>query len=239
MDDTQNSATPQITPKSSNSKMIIIVVVVVILLLLAGGGYYFMNQNTMKPASDSTTMAPKVSPTSANMFSSIQDALSKSLSLQCSFTDDQTGAKTTAYIKAGAIRGDITGGGNENSSFIMKDKMMYFWNGKQGMKMAFDPNEIAKEAMPSVSPSTQKPSGVQGGQNATNMMDMLEKFKQSCKPAAVDDALFIPPADVTFQDLSKMMPKPSGAIPSGMTQEQIEEMQKQVMQKYGVTPPAK
>jgi hypothetical protein len=224
--------------------MMIIIVAVVILLLLAGGGYYLMNKSNMKPASETSMMQPKASPTSAGMFASIKDALSKSLSLQCAFTDDQTNAKTTAYLKSGAIRGDVTGKTpTENSSFIMKDKMMYFWTGKQGMKMAFNPDEM-KEMMPSVSPSTQKPTGMSGGENGANMIEMLEKFKDSCKPAVIEDALFVPPSDVTFQDLSKMMPsgammaKPSGTMPSDMTQEQAKEMEKQMMQKYNITPPA-
>lgn len=235
MDDTANT---QSSSSSSNSKMMIIVAIIIVLVLLGAGGYYVMSKTSEKPSSTTTAMAPKATPTSSSMFSSISDALSKSLSLQCAFSDETSGMKTIAYIKSGAIRGDVTGKtASQNSSFIMKDKTMYFWTGKRGMMMAFDPAEMMKE-IPS---SRQKPSGMPSEQNGANMMGSLEKFKESCKPATVDDALFVKPSDVTFQDLSKMMPsgmsKISGApaAPSGMSQEQIQQMQKQMIQKYAPT----
>jgi hypothetical protein len=228
-----DETTLQSSDKGGSKKTLAIIAVIVVLLILGGGGYFLMGKNKTAPAS--TTMAPKASPTSSNMFSSIQDALSKSLSLQCNFSDGKTGIQTIAYLKAGAIRGDVTGKTpDQNSSFIMKDKKMYFWNGKKGMMMAFDPSQMMK-ALPSTSPATQKDTGT--SQNGTSMIEQLEKFKESCKPSTVADALFVPPTNVTFQDLSKMMP--SGAmmpktspVPSGMSQEQIQQMQKQMMDKY-------
>ena len=46
-----------------------------------------------------------------------------------------------------------------------------------------------------------------GGQNANSADTLaeLEKYKDSCKPTVVADSMFVPPADVKFQDLSKMM----------------------------------
>jgi hypothetical protein len=227
------------SPKKSNSKMLIIIGVILVLLLLGGAGYFLMGKNMTKPASTSNTMEPKASPTTAGMFSSIKDALSKSISLQCDYSDE-TGRKTLAYIKAGTIRTDISGGktAQENGSIIIKDKKMYFWSGKKGYTFEFDMTKMMQNA-PKVSPSEKTPSTP--GQSGSNMMQDLEKFKQYCKPAVVDDKLFVVPTDVTFTDMSKMipsgamMPKPSGtAAPTGMTQEQIQEM----MKKYQQQPPS-
>lgn len=228
---------PQTTPNSSSSKTIMILGTLVVILVLGGAGYMVMGKY-LTPSVSAPTMAPKASPTATSVISSIQDALSKSLSLKCDFSDEKTGQKTIAYMKAGSIRSDIMGKTKEeNSSVILKDKKMYMWTGKQGMTMAFDMNEMMKD-LPSGTP---KAPGTSQAPNGAQMMEQLEKFKEKCQPAAVDDALFVPPSDVVFQDLSKMMPsgmKLPSAMPTGVSKEQMEQMQKEIMQKYATTPPA-
>lgn len=205
MDEVSSTSAAESTSPGGPNKMILASIVIVI-LLLGIGGYYVMSKNAT--SSPTSTVAPTNAPTAANAFTSIQDALSKSVSLQCEYTDE-SGRKTLAYIKAGAVRTDMTGKTpEENGSVIMKDKKMYFWNGKQGIMMEFDVNQMAKN-VPSGSPTTQKSSPAPKQEDGANVMESLEKFREHCKPAVVDDALFVPPADVKFQDFSKMMP--SGA----------------------------
>lgn len=176
--------------KGNNSKLIIGVVVVVVLALLGFGAFKFLGS---KGSSTGTGQ-------SGNVFTSIKDALSKSVSLQCDYTDE-TGIKTTAYIKAGAIRSDTTGKTPEESgSAIIKDKKMYFWNSQGGFMMEFKDDKTT--------PST-APSNI--GEKPEDVMNSLEKYKESCKPAVVSDSLFTPPADVKFQDFSQLMKVPTGA----------------------------
>lgn len=206
-----------------SSKQLIIIAVIVILILLGIGGYYVMGQKgisqTTKPPA-----AASVSPTaSAGMFGSIKDALSKSLSLQCLY--DENGKKTTAYIKAGAVRADMSGGTKEeNGSVIMKENRLYFWNGKEGIMMQLDtppvPSGTTAQAKPSKAPNA-------------DFMEGLEKYKDACKPAVVSDALFTPPADVKFVDQTKMMEDAKklmkGVTPgSAMSEEDV----KKLMQQY-------
>ena len=120
---------------------------------------------------------------------SIQDALSKSLSLQCAFTDEK-GKKTKTYIKAGAVRTDFTGTKPEDTgSMIMKDKKLYTWTNanKEGFMMT----------VPDITPGqTNIPGSATGdanrSQQATDVLTALDKFKDSCKPATVADNLFVP-----------------------------------------------
>lgn len=79
---------------------------------------------------------------------------------------------------------------------IMKDNKMYFWNGKEGMMMEFDPSAMMGEAPAKNVPGQQKPEDV---------VAALEQYKQYCKSATVSDSLFTPPADVKFTDVSAMM----------------------------------
>ncbi len=185
-------------------KFIAPIIIVVILLVLAGG--YFLYKSHKKASQAVITNQPQ--PTTANVITSIKDILmNKTVSIQCDYTDDK-GIHTLAYIKAGAVRADVTSPQPPTTnSFIMKDQKMYFWtNGKtQGMMMM----------VPSITP-TQPTGTIQGNtppQNpSANVMDSLEKFKDHCKTAVIQDTLFAPPSDVTFSDLSKMMP-PQGAMP--------------------------
>lgn len=186
-----------------------IVIAIIALLLLAGGAYgaYRVYHHFNK----ASVLAPQVATNSGGVFGSIQEALSKSLSLQCQYTD-QTGKQTTAYIKAGAVRADVVGTNPSeqynNASIIVKDKKLYIWDNtkKQGMMLAMTDNQVAPTGSPDI-------------------MGSLEKYKNDCKPAVVADSQFTPPSDVTFSDISKMMPSgiPTSSIPRGMNQQQYQQ----------------
>lgn len=169
--------------------------ILIVLLFLGGGGYYLY----------STKLAPKVgTQQSGGVFGSIKDALSKSLSLQCNFTNDD-GTQIAAYMKAGAVRVDSEGKTQEQSgSYIMKDKKLYFWQkgAKEGTSMEFTEPSVTPEKTETAQPTESAGSQSKGD----DMLAMLEKFKDKCKPAVVGDDLFTPPSNVKFTDFSKMMP---------------------------------
>lgn len=199
--------------KNKNSKNKIIIVVV-ILILLAVAAFFFLNKNKMA--------GPNLAG-SNNAITSIQDALTKSISLQCEFTDEG-GRKTKSYIKNGAVRADITSGNaDESGSTIIKDKTVYFWNSKGGFMMTM-PDVKTDDTVKS------EGSGSEESQGA-DVIKAMEQFKDSCKTAVVSDSLFIPPSDIKFTDMSKMMPtgttQTGGQAPQ-MNQEQIN----QYMQQY-------
>lgn len=236
MDETAPQESIEKSPGGSKNMMIVAIVVVIALLGI--GGYYIMGRNATKPTSGTTTIMQNTSPTGSTMFSSIADALSKSVSLKCDYVTPD-GGKTVAYIKAGAIRTDMMGKTTaENGSVIMKDKKMYFWNGKNGIMVAFNMKSV--QADPKTNPSG---SPTRAGQNGQNALADLEKFKQYCKPAVVNDKLFAVPADVVFTDMSKgipsgaIVPKASSVPQSGMTQEQIYEIQNKIMQQQTTPTP--
>lgn len=222
----ENAQTPSQPSSNSSSKTLIIVVVIIILIILGIFGFMTMgNKSSDKSATQNATGEETKTETSGSVFSSIKDALSRSMSLECTYTDD-SGRKSVTYIKNGAVRSDFTAENTAQSgSMIMKDNKMYFWNGKEGMMMEFDPSAMTGEAgspPKNVTPGQQKPEDVVGA---------LEKFKEFCKNATVSDSLFTPPADVEFTDVASMT-KGMPAIPTGgtMTQEQIEALQKQYQQ---------
>lgn len=213
-------------------KLLIPLVIIVLLILVGAGAYLYMHK---KAASEMASVpTPK---NSAGFLGSIQDALSKSLSLSCTFTDS-TGRSTTAYIKAGAIRADVVGKDPtqpyNSTSVIIKDKKMYVWDTTKKTGMVMDMSEMMPTGSPvTLTPQTTTQPSQSQNHNSPDVLGMLEQYKNNCKPAVVADSLFVVPTDITFTDLSKMMPSgvPTGTVPTGMSQEQI----KQMMQQYAPT----
>ncbi len=189
-----------------------IIAAVVVLLIVGIGGYLFMNQN--KTSNDNQGNSSTNS-NDGNVFTSIKDALSKSVSLKCEFEED--GRKTTAYIKNGAIRSDVMGAKvEENASMIYKGDKFYVWteSPKQGFVMTINPEDMDS------TDETVETGDVKG------MMEAMEKYKESCVPSLPSDSLFTPPTDVTFQDMSSMINLMSPTGGQQIDPEQMEELMK-------------
>jgi hypothetical protein len=210
--------TAQTTKSSGSQKFILPLILLSILIIAGAGAYMFLAKNTSEKQDSKAVVAETVpSPTTGTVISSIKEALAGSQSIRCDFTDE-TGRQTTSYLKSGSVRTDYTGADPDDSgSMLMKDETLYIWNGKEGTKMAFDMQAMMNKAG-SIAPTATKKSSTS---DQEEFLSTLEKYKESCKPATVDDALFTPPADVKFTDLSSMMQKATQSIPTGgLTEEQ-------------------
>jgi len=189
------------------NRNVMIAVAIVAVLLLAGAAYFFAKSNVKAPSAMVPSNSTPTQETSA--FSSIKDALMKSLSLQCNYTDSTTGTKTVAYVKNGMVRADITGSTEtQTGNVIMKDNKMYYWNKTSAFMMA----------MPSITP------GAQSTNQGANVMNSLEQYKQYCHTGAVDDSVFNLPTGVKFQDMSTVN-SGAGKVPSSQ-QAQVQEILK-------------
>lgn len=193
-----------------------IIIGVIVVILLAGGGIFFLSANKNQsipgtPVSQTTQ--------GGNLFTSIKDALSKSLTLECNFTDED-GRQTKSYVKNGAIRADFTAGKPEDSgSVIIRDKKMYMWNGSQGFMLEI-PDE--KDSSNGTAPN-------KGLTQEQEVMQEMEKYKEFCKPGIVSDSLFTPPQNVKFQNFSSMMQPQTGTTSGNppVDQNQIQDYMKQ------------
>ena len=215
--------------KSGSSKLILPLVVIG-LIILGVAGFMVLGKNFMSPkAQDANTKTSQVSqaPTTSNVIASIKDALAQSSSLKCEFTDE-SGRKTTSYMKSGKIRSDFTASDpKESGSMIMKDKKMYFWSCKQGTVIEFDIEAMTENVTPAA--KTTPSSTVQ---NPKDIIESMEKFKEFCKPVSVDDVLFVPPTDVKFTDMSSVinnLQKSVSGVPQ-MSEEDIKALQEKYAQ---------
>ncbi len=185
-------------------KKLLPIIIVVALVLVGAGGYMVMSNKGGNPLNSAT-----------NSFTSIKDALSKSISLECDYTDE-TGRKVKSWIKNGAVRADVTSSNpDEAGSTIVKEKKMYFWNAKSAISLTLT-DEAQKEVNNQANEITKD----------KEVVNEIEKYKSSCKPAVVSDSLFTPPANINFQDMSKLLQVPSG---KGNVAPQVNE---QDIQKY-------
>lgn len=204
-------------------------IVVLVVLALLGGGYFYLSSRGMLPKAPAGTTTTGGSD---NVFTSIKDALSKSLSLKCVYKDEQ-GVETTSYIKAGAVRVMMTGLADDKqpNNIIMKDKKMHMWSDTSKTGFVFTVEE------PNVTPDKRavRPTpGGEGSKEQESILAQIEKYKNACKPEVIADSMFAVPGDVNFQDmdaLQKQMMQQAPQAPgnAGVNQDYINQM----MQQYG------
>lgn len=204
-----------------------IVPVLVILFLLGVGGYFYMSSKGTLPKAPVGT----ANNTNKNVFTSIKDALSQSLSLKCVYKDEK-GVQTTTYIKGGAVKVSMEGitEKDQPNNIILKDKKMYMWDEVSKTGFTFTMTD------PVVTPGQE--AEVKKGQDAEVLAE-IEKYKDSCKTEVISDSFFSVPTDVKFQDMSAFTENLIKQVPTnestsaGDQQNALEELMKQITPEAG------
>ena len=186
------------------NKKTIFIIIAILLLCLVGGASYIK----LKGDSDNDDSGSK-STESKGIFTSVKDALSKNITLVCEFKDD-SGTSVKSYIKNGAVRVSSTtaSGSTQSGDIIMKDKKMYMWDLKTKQGFVYD--------IPDADTSTDSKVGMTSTEvnQSESYLNMIDKYKDSCKAATVEDSYFTPPTDVKFQDMSKYLEDLKKQMPS-------------------------
>lgn len=154
----------------------------------------------------------------------------------CVVTDKKTKSSYTYKMinKKVRISGMTTTGNTDKSSMLIDEENMYIWdeNKMTGMKWAI-PNE--DEAKKLAEQQGQSIPDLSTEESRKKYVDM--GFTINCEGTTVNDADFIPPADVTFSDFSslmdaskQLMQNPTGTMSpeqQKLLQQQSEDMMKQ------------
>jgi len=175
-----------------------ILLAVVILLFLAGGGFYFYK--TTQNSSESLNLGKTDVVSSA--FGSVKDALSKSISLSCEYTDPE-GVLTKTYIKNGSVRVSLAGDSeNPYGEVILKENKMYMWSDtkKEGFSYEFE----------STTTDTNLDDQTAQTGDRASIIEAIEAYKDYCKIENVSDSLFEVPSDVKFLTMNQMLEDLSG-----------------------------
>lgn len=178
--------------------------VLLIFLLLGVGGYFYMTSQGMLPK------APVRLPgnqTGKNVFTSIKDAMTKSISLKCVY-EDEKGIETTTYIKGSAVRVMMTNiqDSEQPNNILMKDKIMYMWSDTTKTGFSYkteEPKDITP--LPTVKDKVEREET--GDDQSESVLAQIEKYKDACKVETIVDSMFAVPTDVKFQDMSALQEK--------------------------------
>lgn len=220
------------------------VIVLVLLAILGVGGYFFLSSKGMAPKVPGAKIANDAQ-SGGNVFTSIKDALSKSVSLKCVFKDEK-GVETTTYIKNGAVRVMMSSSADNKdpNNYVMKDKKMYMWSEttKEGIVISLEEPKNVTPFPTVANQGSTAPEGSSGSGQQESILAEIEKYKDACKPEVVADSMFTVPTDVKFQDMNalqeqmmKGLPKqqvpPQGA--TGGNAEDYQQYIQQMMQQQG------
>ncbi len=132
------------------------------------------------------------------VWESIKDAMTKSISLRCEYTDVD-GTTSINYIKGKMIRTEsaIEKGGSVKAYGIFKDDKVYIWTDNSKDGFVFDMSKLGDDAK----------MGETDIKSTDDIISELEKNKQNCRTETVPDSFFDLPKDVTFTDWSSFIPQ--------------------------------
>lgn len=208
-----------IVMKSTRAGFAPILIIIAVVAFAAVGGYFYLNSK--KP--QVTPEAAQTKNAGGSAISSIQDALSKSQSLKCEYTDEN-GNKSTTFIKSGNIRVSTKTKDSKDGEVLTRTQgdevKSYFWDPATKKGTVFT---ISKKDTQAMQKQVQQNPQVQAG-NKEDLIESIEKYKQHCKTESVSDSLFTPPTDVQFTDLQAEMKK------AGINMEDIKNQMKNLPQ---------
>jgi len=183
-----------------NKKLIIIIVVVVIIILavvlfLVKGKNTAQNQVGTQNVSTQENQGAQT----PGIKESLLGLLQSTSGIKCSVTDTNVSYTVTAKGDKAKIEGinsinPQTQKAEKSTTMINDGTWAYIWSGQQGMK--FNLKDAQLMATPGAKPTDWKDW-------ATQMQNSGAKY--DCQPGLVTDADFIPPTDITFQDLGALM----------------------------------
>lgn len=183
------------------NKRVLITSILILLVLFVAGASYLKFRNNSNQLGNNTTVDKSV-------FTSVKDALTKNVTLACEFNEDESTFKS--YIKNGAVRVSTTENTQTQAGeMLMKDNKMYIWDSNSKEGFVYD--------IPKDTEGDNEKVGMTGQAvvSSESYLDMIDKYKDSCKVATLDDSFFTPPSDVKFQDMSKFLEDLKSQMPQG------------------------
>lgn len=185
-------------------KQLPLIIGVIIVGLLAAGGYYFYTQNSAAKTEatvETTSDTAEGKPVSGMM--SLKELMSLGQSQKCTFnyTDPDTGATSgTSYISGEKVRTDFMitdpDGQKIDGGMIMANSTMYTWTSATGTGVKMEISQSMEQKIE---------DGVESTEYNQNYIDPDAELDYNCTAWREDPAMFIPPSDVEFMDLSEQM----------------------------------
>lgn len=167
------------------------------IVIVVGGGIFAYTQldNDTNPGTGSTTNT--TTNTTTNQNRSFLQLAASSEPTKCEFTIDEENSNQTwiVYAADGKVRGDYTGtmadSGSIEGHIITDSEYQYNWATQDG-------TTTGTKLRLSVVQNSSATANV----NTTTTLDREQEYDMVCEGWTANPAVFVPPTDVTFTDLS-------------------------------------
>lgn len=178
----------------------IIIIAVAALIVLGAGGFALIKLQKPVVAPTIETAISESTPTPATQKSSLKSLLEKGGNVTC--TVKQSSGSGTVFVSEKKFAGDFITKieGKDTLSHIIYDgTTSYIWTdgANTGFKMKVDPSQMQNQ-----------------GQNQQSV-DLNQEVETDCKSWTPDNSKFTAPSNITFTDLSSLVPKASASSSTG------------------------
>lgn len=145
---------------------------------------------TKKPA-EVTTNQPQGKPSSDTVFSTIKEAVTKSIVIECDYSDPEDGEQTKIYFK-GPLVGIRPGANSQTPDMagLLKDNNIYLWSPSKAEGFVIDLTKVETDSTISVAGKKVK--------SGDDVINALEAYRQNCKTTN-ETGVFELPTTVIFK----------------------------------------
>lgn len=152
-----------------------------------------VTKTTTTETAQPTPMAAKEEPKKdGNIFTSIADAVQRSIPIKCEYTTEK-GEKAVTYIKGKKVYIEGVDEATKDTRSLITDDKIYFWSVSKKQGMTIDIPKAGDDS--SKSKVSMGQTSVRSSQDVVNE---LQKNQNKCSPAVIADSVFDVPTDVKF-----------------------------------------
>lgn len=166
----------------------ILPIIIILVVVIALAGWFLMGKGKKTTNQGNNQQTTQEEAKGESFSGKIKDAFTRNTPLKCTYKMDESNYGT-GWIKNKRYYGEIIANG-QKSFIILVDNCLWTWNEKEkdkGVKMC-----LAQQQDEDFWESFEE------GQETAG-------YNYNCSAAIVNDAVFTPPADVTFTDIDALM----------------------------------
>jgi hypothetical protein len=172
---------------------------IILILIIAGLGFLYFKQGQLPKTNPNqiNQTQPSSKQTNQNktgVIESIKDAIIKNVSFKCQYQPEGGNQIITMYFKGGKIRSEYSSGSKTENIAIVDNNRVWNWQPKEKKGVVFSIDLFKGKTTPD-----------NQSYDKETIIKQAEKYRQNCRVENLSDSLFVPPADIKFQDMDEMM----------------------------------
>jgi hypothetical protein len=172
---------------------------IILILIIAGLGFLYFKQGQLPKTNPNqiNQTQPSSKQTNQNktgVIESIKDAITKNISFKCQYQPEGGNQIITMYFKGGKIRSEYSSGSKTENIAIVDNNRVWNWQPKEKKGVVFSIDLFKGKTTPD-----------NQSYDKETIIKQAEKYRQNCRVENLSDSLFVPPADIKFQDMDEMM----------------------------------